>query len=245
MPRTLGVICARGGSKGLPGKNLMQVNGKSMIQHSIEQARGSKLLTRWVVSTDNVAIQEVANAYQKDCAPFLRPAELAEDDSRIEGALQHALEWCEREDESYDYICMLLNTMPLRTSEDIDGCVEMMGFVKINGRLIAVPRDSVISGYMIDHPYEIRPVNFDGRAFEATRLYRTSYTRQDSPEVFLGNGCVVVMTRECLVEKNSIWGDKSRLYPMPAFRSIDIDTPDDLQAVESILRGMQYAVPRM
>ncbi len=233
MNRTLGVICARGGSKGLPGKNLMQVNGKSMIQHSIEQARGSKLLTRWVVSTDNAAIQEVANTHQKDCAPFLRPAELAESDSRIEGALQHALGYCEMAegDEVYDYICMLLNTMPLRTRLDIDGVIA--------GHEIEGSFDSVITGYWIDHPYELRTSNMK-RLLE----YSGQYQRNGN-SAFLGNGAVVSMTRECLMEKDSIWGENSLSYVMPAFRSIDIDTQDDLRAVESILRGMQYAVPDM
>ncbi len=238
MARTLGVICARGGSKGLPGKNLMQVNGKSMIQHSIEQARGSTLLTRWVVSTDSVAIQEVANAHQKDCAPFLRPAELAEDDSRIEGALQHALKSCENEDRVYyDSVCMLLNTMPLRASDDIDRCVALM---PLDGTV-----DSVISGYWIVHHYELRTVNFDGYFYgDKQRLYCTEYQREKEPKVFLGNGAVVVTERNCLM-RGSIWGNRSLPYAMPVFRSIDIDTKDDLHAVECILRGMQYAVPDM
>ncbi len=240
MARTLGVICARGGSKGLPGKNLMEVDGKSMLQRSIEQARGSKLLTRWVVSTDNEAIAEVAKVHDKDCVPFMRPREYAQDDTRIEYALTHALEFCEDEEgEEYDFICMLLNTMPLRESVDIDVCIGMMEDIA----------DSVVSGYWIEHPYELR---FSPRqlshgeycSWDDNRAIR-GFNRQMVASVFLGNGAVVVTRRSCLAEKRTIWGEPSLLYPMPMWRSIDVDDADDLRAVECILRGERYALPDM
>jgi len=234
MARTLGVICARGGSKEFPEKNLATLYGLPLVCHSIKQARGSTLLSRWLVSTDNEKIRDKANRYHCRSAPFLRPPELAKDDSRIEGALQHALEYCEKEEGvRYDHICMLLNSHPLRTSEDIDGCIEL---TKVGPVAIAV-YDSVVSGYWIHHPYELRPVGSRRVSLEKNRFYRNFYQRQDSPRLFLGNGAVVVMRRDCLVDKDSIWGERSYLYPMPMWRSQDVDSPADLEACKILLGG--------
>lgn len=237
MARVLGVICARGWSAGLPGKNAAQVAGHSMLWHSIQQARGSLTLSRFVVSTDSEKLRDEANGILQDCAPFIRPAELATSDAKIERALQHALGYCEtQEGEGYDYICMLLNSHPLRVSADIDGSV-----VTLDNAPEEYSFDSVLSGYWIEHPYELRPMSkspIGDIAFGKLRLYNQYYRRQqDMSKVFLGNGAVVVMTWECLMKKDSIWGDKSLVYPMPMYRSVDIDTEDQLRFAELMLGG--------
>ena len=231
MARTLGVICARGGSKGFPGKNLAMLDGDPLITHSMNQARGSELLDRWVVSTDSDQIGVFVIEAGWPASLIWRPDELATDDARIEGALQHALKYCEEEEEvQYDYICMLLNTHPLRTSRDINSAIYAMTSAEKH-------IDSIVSGYWIDHPYELRtlamlPLN---NHYDPSRAYR----RQDADALFLGNGAVVVMTRKCLMEKDSIWGDVARHSDMPAWRSQDVDSPEDLKACEIILRGMR------
>ncbi|MHA2265096.1 MAG: hypothetical protein ACXAEN_22105, partial [Candidatus Thorarchaeota archaeon] len=162
-----------------------------------------------------------------------RPAHLAQDDSRIEGALQHALKFCEdEEEERYDYICMLLNTHPLRTSEDIDGCIHA---VQLDPEATAIK-----TGYWIEHPYELSVKVGCG---VMGVLYSGYYQRQGiDRNVFLGNGAVVVTARKCLMEDNSIWGTKCKLYSMPVWRSIDIDSEEDLEYAERLVSHELHTV---
>lgn len=230
MARTLGVICARGGSKGFPRKNLATICDRPMLYHSIKAAEDSELLTRWVVSTDDEEIAEVARGMSPDSVPFMRPASLATDEARIEGALSYTLERVEAEENAiYDYVVMLLNTHPLRTSRDIDGCIR----VAMQDRSV----DSVLSGYFIQHPYELRTV--DG----VLPQYKGKYRRQDCKRgLFLGNGAVVVTKRDCLRQTQSIWGDTSLWYGVPIWRSIDVDSKEQIPVVEYLLRGMKDEV---
>lgn len=229
MTRTLGVICARGGSKGFPGKNIAYVGGVSILQRSQVQANNSKLLSRWVVSTDNLDYYR----YVWENHFLLRPPELATDDARIEGALQHALKYCEEEEgEEYDYICMLLNTHPLRMANDIDRCIEFLADHK-DGTAIR-------SGYWIEHPYELVVRTGNEESMGVISNFSDAYQRQGvNRSVFLGNGAVVVTTRKCLVDEDTLYGSKCFLAGMPMWRSLDVDSPEDLKACEIILRGIE------
>ena len=219
----LGVICARGGSKGFPGKNLAEICGKPMIWHSIRQAADATTLTRCLVSTDSLEIADVARLY----APwvwFLRPPELATDDAPIECALIHALEFAEKRwGVVYDYVVLLPNSAPLRTSEDIDACVRI---------LHDSDADSVISVVEIPHPYEL----MKGNAF-ITQLseYEGVYRRQDCEGLYLSNGVVRVFRREFLMRTLSIWGGNTLPYVMPQYRSVEIDSEEDLRYAANML----------
>ncbi|MCI0533120.1 acylneuraminate cytidylyltransferase family protein, partial [bacterium] len=125
MIKTLGIITARGGSKGIPRKNIKELMGKPLIAYTILAAKGSALLSRAIVSTDDAEIAEIARMHGAD-VPFMRPAELAEDASTSIAVVQHAVSWIrENENEIYDYVMILQPTSPLRTAEDIDACIKI------------------------------------------------------------------------------------------------------------------------
>ena len=118
--KILGVITARGGSKGIPRKNIKELNGKPLIAYTIESAKDSNYLTRCIVSTDDEELLKSTKQHSAD-VPFIRPAELAQDKSTSMEVVQHALKWLkENNGEEYDYLMILQPTSPLRTSEDID-----------------------------------------------------------------------------------------------------------------------------
>src|SRR5262249_33542953 len=121
----LGLISARGGSKGLPRKNVLPVAGKPLIAWTIGAALSSRKLSRLLVTTDNQEIAEVARAYGAE-VPCLRPAELARDESPVIEAVEHALRWVEKEKgEMPEYVLLLQPTSPLRTTADIDGAIDL------------------------------------------------------------------------------------------------------------------------
>jgi len=228
--QVLGVICARGGSKGFPEKNLAEVFGKPLTWYSIQQAMGAKTLTRSLVSTDSLEIANVAAHY----APwvwFLRPSALATDDAPIEGALIHALtfaetRWCIE----YDYVVLLPNSAPLRTSEDIDNCVQLLDQKKCV--------DGVISVVEIEHPYEL--MRSTGTFVKQLPQYRGVYRRQDCEPLYLGNGVVRAFRRDFLMRTRSIWGGNVLPYVMPQSRSVEIDSEEDLQYVAKMLTVSEY-----
>src|SRR5690606_26912718 len=123
--RVLGLIPARGGSKGIPRKNIRLLCGKPLLQYTVEAALGAVRLTRIILSTDDEEIAEVGRACGVEI-PFLRPAELARDDTPTLPVVKHAVQWLETRGEYFDAICLLQPTNPLRRSEDIDNCIDLL-----------------------------------------------------------------------------------------------------------------------
>lgn len=121
----LAVITARGGSKGLPGKNIRPLAGKPMLAWTIEAARASRYVDRVIVSTDDDAIAAVAAACGAE-VPFRRPPELSGDTAQIEDAVRHAMVWMTEHDRSYDYVVHLTPANPLRTAADVDRAIESL-----------------------------------------------------------------------------------------------------------------------
>ena len=153
--RVLAVITARGGSKGLPQKNIRPLAGKPLIAYTIDTASQARLLDRTVVSTDDQQIAEIARQHGAE-TPFLRPPQLATDDISVYPALAHAVQWLEEhEDYHPDYVMLLQPTSPLRTVEDID-----------NSIMIALEKDAdgVVSLCEAKHhPYWMKRVTVDGQ----------------------------------------------------------------------------------
>ena len=225
--QVLGVICARGGSKGFPGKNLAEVHGKPLIWYSIQQAAGAETLSRCLISTDSPEIANVARKYAPHWVQFLRPSELATDDSPIDLALLHALSFEETKGAVYDYVVLLPNSAPLRTPWDIDASVRILD---------ANPEaDSVFSAVEIEHPYEL--MDEDG---SQPLQYQGIYRRQDCDPLYLGNGVVRAFRCDFLMRIGCIWGGKVLPYVMPQYRSVEIDSEEDLQYVAKMLTVSEY-----
>ncbi|MCZ7574935.1 MAG: acylneuraminate cytidylyltransferase family protein [Ardenticatenaceae bacterium] len=223
--RTLGVIPARGGSKGIPGKNIRLLAGKPLIAYTIEAARESQLLTRFVVSTDDKEIAAVAKAWG---APVLmRPSELAADDTPMAPVVQHVLSTLRSTEGDYDYIVLLQPTAPLRTGNDIDGALSL---------LQASSADSVISLYQVEqgHPYYMYTVENDQP--KPLMIVPPGVTRrQQFPAIYVRNGAIYAVKRDILLEQHSFFGARTQAYIMPFLRSINIDTETDLLFAEFLL----------
>ena len=224
----LGIIAARGGSKGLPGKNILPLAGKPLIAYTIEAAATSTLLDRTIVSTDNRQIAEVARQWGAE-VPFMRPAELAADDTLSFPVLLHGLDWLARHDGYVPSHVMLLQpTSPLRTAEDIDAAIRV---ARERGA------DSVVSCTPVGHrhPYWMKKLTDDGRMVDFMPVERFPYRRQELPPAYALNGAIYLAKGRRLLEMGTWFSDRSYPYLMPEERSLDIDSPLDLRVAELLL----------
>lgn len=222
------VIPARGGSKRLPGKNIMELNGMPMIAYSIEAALGSEFVDRVIVSTDDEEIKEVALRFGAE-VPFMRPAELGRDDSTSIDVLLHAVKWLEeKEGYTFDLLVLLQATSPLRGFEDVDSCVKM---IADSGA------DNVIS-VTASHTNPYLTMLEIGEDGFARHFKESDYNGTGShPSVFEINGAVYVWRKETINRERPFFLDKTMPYVMDAERSIDIDTIMDFKIAEMVLKG--------
>jgi len=227
----LGLIPARSGSKGIPRKNIVQLGGRPLIAYTCEAARGSRRITRIILSTDDKEIAAIGLAWGAE-APFLRPVELAQDEIPMLDVVQHTLTWLKAvQDYEPDLIVLLQPTSPFRKAEHIDAAVNL---------LLESDADSVVS--VVEVPHQFNPISVmkieNGRLIpflpaEGVRVQR----RQDKPRVYARNGPAILVTRLSVVERTgSLYGESIIPYVMEGFESIDIDEPTDIQLAEFLLR---------
>jgi N-acylneuraminate cytidylyltransferase len=219
----LAVITARGGSKGVPGKNIRVVAGKPLIVWTIEEAKKSKYIDRLILSSEDGGIIDVAK--QHGCeAPFVRPEELAGDEVSGVAPLIHAIETLQ---ERYDYTMLLQPTSPLRIAADIDGCVEYCMSRKAPSCVSVVESEKP--------PYWMYLLREDGTMKPFVDVKLKSVRRQDLPTVYVINGAVYLTQTETLVRERSFHPEGTVAYKMPAERSLDIDTKLDVILSECLL----------
>ena len=222
--KIIGIITARGGSKGIPKKNITHLAGKPLIAYTIEAARKSKYLSRCIVSTDSEEIVLISKKYCAD-APFLRPSELAQDDSASIEVAQHALRWLkENEREEYDYVMILQPTSPLRNSEDINACIK---------KIVDTGADSIMSmKELVDFSLKkMKRIEDDVILPWLEEEGIVSSQRQSLEKVYKRN-CAIYLTRtECLMA-GDLFGKISRPYIMPEERSVDINSMADFEIAE-------------
>jgi len=223
--KVLCVIPARSGSKGLPGKNIKELMGKPLLAYSIEHAKASKYIDRIVVSTDGLEIAGVALRHGAE-VPFLRPNELAGDQSSTIDALLHAVEEVEGSGYGFDYLVLLHVTTPLRSAEDVDACIELLAGTNAESVF------SVTEAHR--NPYFNMVEVSDGRV----SLVKPGnfVSRQTAPRVFDMNSSIYVWKKDALKEKKAVILDKTAIYMMPRERSIDIDDGLDFRIAEMILK---------
>jgi N-acylneuraminate cytidylyltransferase len=223
--RILGLITARGGSKGVPGKNIRALGGKPLIAWTIEAAGSSAYIDEVVVSTDCARIAEVARSC--GCTvPFIRPAELATDAATSVDVVRHAIA---NSDGGFEIIVLLQPTSPLRTAHDIDACIRLC--IKQGGA-------SVVSVAPVDKsPYWMFHLNEDRVMHPFLSPDGVDWRRQDCPPLYALNGAVYVFTVARFLEVNRFVDTTTRGYVMPADRSIDIDTELDFAVCEKMVEG--------
>jgi len=232
--KVLAVITARSGSKGLPGKNLRLLNGRPLIGHTIDTARASRAFNRVIVSTDDEAIAAGARFLRAE-VPFMRPAELAQDETPHLPVLQHAVQWL-REHERYepDAVMLLQPTSPLRTVTHIR---ESIALLERSGA------DSVVSVSEVPahfNPMRTLRVDADGFAtlyVTGEPVRRRINRRQDMPTAWTMNGAIYLFRTFVLdASEPSLYGERTAAYVMAHEFGISIDSLDDWNNVEKALR---------
>jgi len=229
MLNCVALIPARGGSKGIPHKNIAEAGGKPLIAWTIECALEAGGIERVIVSTDDEQIARVARDWGAT-TPFLRPAELARDDTPGIDPVIHAVEWLAT-NENYlpEWVLLLQPTSPLRNCHDIQDA-----FALARDR----HADCIVSiTEARDHPFWTKKVNGAGRLSEFLTLDQSYARRQDLPPAYAVNGAIYLIRRDSLLATRSFLGDQTYGYVMPPERSLDIDTSWDLHLADLILRN--------
>jgi len=236
-PRVLAVTLARGGSKSISKKNIAPINEVPLIAYTIEEAKKSNLIDRYIVSTDDKEIREIAQKYGGG-APFLRPDHLATDEATSGEALQHAVNWIEKnENKEYDLIVELMATNPTKSVEHIDSAIK---------KAMETGADSVIGMTRLydNHPRRIKRVEGD-QIVEFGPKEKVGSRRQDlRPKAYIRNGSIYVMTKKALMESGHKYGHKdSRPYIMPDHTSVNIDEKIDINIAEAVLPTLNRELP--
>ncbi len=217
--KILAIIPARGGSKGIPGKNIKLLAGKPLIAYSIEAARNSRFINRTIVSTDDEKIAKVAKKFGAEV--IVRPKELAEDTTPMDPVLKHVVDSLEKENYVPDIVVLLQPTSPLRTTKHLDEAIEKF----LNGNF-----DSLISVEINRNPqHEISEEKYLIPAFKKIE------NRDKRKPLIIENGAIYISKTD-LIKKGKIRGEKIGYYEMDRYSSIDIDEPKDFEIVEQLFK---------
>jgi CMP-N-acetylneuraminic acid synthetase len=226
--KTVAFIFARGGSKGLPGKNIRHLGGKPLIAWSIEHALAVKRIERVIVSTDTEEIASVARDYSAE-VPFIRPAELARDDSPEWLAWRHALNYLRETTGALpEMMVSVPTTAPLRLTLDIENCLDE--YEKGDADMVITVTDAHRSPY-----FNMVKTNTDGTVGLVNPPQSIIARRQDAPVVYDMTTVCYVANSEFVITQNSTFEGRVKVVHVPAERAIDIDTMLDFQIAESLL----------
>lgn len=235
--RVLAVVPARGGSQGLPGKNIRPFAGLPLIEHSLRLAKLCPEIDRCVVSTDSEEIAEVARRCGGD-APFLRPAELAKSNTPMWPVLQHALAAVEREEgRSYGYLLLLDPTSPTRLPEDVRKAAALLGARPVADGILSVSKPHY-------SPIWHTVVEKNGLMSDFIEDSSRYARRQDVPEVFIING-LLYLWRAAFVRTHDSWRNVGRhlMLEVPESRAVSIDDLEQFERAELLVRGGAIALP--
>jgi CMP-N,N'-diacetyllegionaminic acid synthase len=228
MHRILGIIPARGGSKGIPRKNISLLGGKPLISWTIEAALESRVCDRLLVSTDDPEIADVAKESGAD-VPFLRPPALSTDTATSLSVVEHAIDWLKDNcAETFSHVVFLQPTSPFRTAKDIQNAVAIAK--KTDAAVVSVCQPH-------HHPYLLKIIREDGTLGNLLPASASYSRRQDFPPVYALNGAIYVISVDCLQQEKTFNPKKTVPYIMPPEHSLDIDTPWDLFLAEQIIQG--------
>ena len=230
MKKTLAIITARGGSKGIPRKNVKEIAGFPLITWTIKAAMESNLLNRIIVSTDDPEIAQISDMFGAE-VPFLRPKHLSEDDSPHVGVIRHAVQWIEEHDKDlFDYIMLLQPTSPLRSALDIDNAISM---------IIDKDADAVISVTPCrDHPYLVKRI-INNKLLDFITPQQGYLSRQNLPEGYSLNGAIYIIKTDVFRSCGTLQPENTLPYVMPLERSLDIDEPWDIYLADLILSDIK------
>lgn len=224
----LALIPARGGSKGLPRKNIRPFLGKPLIAWTIKDAKNSKYIDRVIVSTEDREIAAISRKFLAE-TPFMRPKRLATSCARSIDVILDAISWLEKRGESYDLVMLLQPTSPLREARDIDRAIEFLFKKKAK---------SIVSACLAEHsPYwsNILPKDRCMKDFIPKSVMNKA--RQELPVFYRLNGSIFLTFSDYLKAHKNFYGKKTYAYIMPQDRSVDIDTKMDFTFAEYLYKG--------
>lgn len=226
----LAIIPARGGSKGVPRKNIKELINKPLIAYTIQAALNSDHVSRTIVSTDHDEIARVAKNYGAE-VPFIRPKQLAKDEVPTLPVLQHTLTWLKQEEGYEPRVVVLLHpTSPLRNSEHINEAMELF---------FEEDTESVVSVCEVEHtPYWFKTINEEGRIqpFVENNKDYTSMVRQELDRVYRLNGAIYINEKKVIIEEGRHYKKNAKAYVMSQENSVDIDEPLDFYLAETLLK---------
>lgn len=224
--KVLGIITARGGSKGLPDKNLLKLAGKPLVSWTIEASIKSSLITTTLVTSDDERILKIAKSYE-DVIALKRPDELAEDDTPSEPVIEHALLAMMSREEKFDSFVLLQPTSPLRDSTEIDSALKL--YYKKNA-------ESLISVTEVDNKILKAFYEEDGFARTISRPEYPFMPRQSLPATYVSNGAVYIVNAELFLKYKKFYYEHTVLHKMTIDHSLDIDTEKDLIKAAKFLK---------
>lgn len=229
--KIIAIIPARGGSKGLPRKNIRTLAGKPLIAWTIEQARKSKYIDKVIVSTEDTEIAEISRKYEAE-VPFLRPIELAKDDSPTIDAIMHALNWFEERGDCFDLVVLLEATSPLRDVEDIDKCIETL--INHQGARAIVSIAKLESG----HPEFNVTINNEGfiKKLDGTSNFKV-LRRQELEDIYFFEGSVYISEILTLKQKRTFYHESTLAYVVPKYKSLEVDDLCDFISIEGLMKA--------
>jgi len=237
---TVGLIPARGGSKGVPKKNIRGLNGKPLIAYTIEAALGASLLSRVIVSTDSLEIAAISKQYGAE-VPYLRPREIARDDTPDKPVCMHLIRWLkDNENFTFNYLVLLRPTTPFKTPQLIDFCIEKL---HQNQNLTSIRTVTKAEG--VHHPYWMfRAVDETLEPFVKEVDGAKYYQRQLLPPCYRVNGVVDVIATSSLAASLSPYGDNIGFVEIDEKVAIDIDTSLDFEFCTFLMESEQRHMER-
>ena len=226
--KILAIIPARGGSKGIPKKNIIPLNGKPLIAWTIEASRASKYINRTLVSSDSEEILRISQKYMAET--IKRPKEISRNNSPFQLLITHVLETLKNKGNYFpDFLVYLQPTSPLRTSADIDKAMEYMLSKKAEALISVYPQDKKFLKTFI--------VNSKGYLKGAVNDIYPFANRQDLPDLFMPNGAIYIIKTSTFIKNKQLFTPKIVPFIMNAEKSIDLDSLGDLRKVEEILKS--------
>lgn len=228
-PNILAIIPARGGSKGIPGKNVKLLGGKPLLEYTIESAQESRLLSRVILTSDDEAIINLAKSIGLE-VPFVRPAHLATDLSGSLEVVQHALTFFKENGELFDAVCLLQPTTPFRESGSIDAAIK---------QFMDSGCDSLVSVRQVPaefNPHWVFEADEKGCLHIATGEKEIIKRRQELPVAYFRDGSIYLTKTEVILKQKSLYGDTIGYIVSKNKQFINLDTPEDWERAEWILK---------
>ncbi|HEY9220449.1 MAG TPA: acylneuraminate cytidylyltransferase family protein [Lutibacter sp.] len=229
--RILAIIPARGGSKGVPGKNIKMLGGKPLLAYTAEIAQQSKYFTEVMLSSEDDKIIAVAKGLGVP-VPFVRPAALAQDDTPTIDVITHALQWYKNQNIFFDAVCLLQVTSPFRTVDFVDRAIE---------KFMESACDSLVSVRQVPdeyNPHWTFEVNPDGNLTIATGGTEIISRRQELPKAYHRDGSIYLTNTEVLLNQNSLYGKSTAFIESSPEFYVNIDTASDWEQAEQLLKKL-------